>query len=30
VKFTVKEKVDQEKKPKTADSPKGADVARAS
>jgi len=27
VKFTVKEKVDQEKKPKTADSPKGADIA---
>jgi len=27
VKFTVKEKVDQEKKPKTEDSPKGADVA---
>ena len=24
---TVKEKVDQEKKPKTADSPKGADIA---
>ena len=27
VKFTVKEKVDQEKKPKTDDSPKGADIA---
>ena len=27
VKFTVKEKVDQEKKPKTADTPKGADIA---
>jgi oxepin-CoA hydrolase/3-oxo-5,6-dehydrosuberyl-CoA semialdehyde dehydrogenase len=27
VKFTVKEKVDQEKKPKTEDSPKGADIA---
>jgi oxepin-CoA hydrolase/3-oxo-5,6-dehydrosuberyl-CoA semialdehyde dehydrogenase len=27
VKFTVKEKVDQEKKVKTADSPKGADIA---
>ncbi|MBK9060872.1 MAG: phenylacetic acid degradation bifunctional protein PaaZ [Flavobacteriales bacterium] len=27
VKFTVKEKVDQEKKPKTADSPKGSDIA---
>ena len=27
VRFTVKEKVDQEKKPKTEDMPKGADVA---
>ena len=27
VRFTVKEKVDQEKKPKTDDMPKGADVA---
>ena len=27
MKFTVKEKVDQEKKPKTADSPKGSDIA---
>jgi oxepin-CoA hydrolase/3-oxo-5,6-dehydrosuberyl-CoA semialdehyde dehydrogenase len=28
VKFTCREKLDQEKRPKTADSPKGADVAR--
>jgi oxepin-CoA hydrolase/3-oxo-5,6-dehydrosuberyl-CoA semialdehyde dehydrogenase len=28
VKFTCREKLDQEKRPKTEDSPKGADVAR--
>jgi oxepin-CoA hydrolase/3-oxo-5,6-dehydrosuberyl-CoA semialdehyde dehydrogenase len=28
VKFTCREKLDQEKRPKTADSPKGAEVAR--